>query len=86
MASKHKIKRIERVLGWTKASHKSAIIYFSDEKPEITKSLKRKKVCKFTKGDHKFIVKKVYEPSYLDSKTFTIYGCEFCGKKKWEMK
>lgn len=86
MSSKHKIKRIERVFGWTKASHKNAIRYFSDEKLEVIKSLKRKKVCKFTKGEHKFIVTKVYEPKYLDSKTFTIYNCELCGKKKLEMK
>lgn len=86
MSSKHKIKRIERVFGWTKASHKNAIVYFSKNKPELKKSLKRKKVCKFTKGEHKFIITKVYEPRYIDSKTLTIYNCELCGKKKWEFK
>ena len=86
MASKHKIKRIERALGYTKASHKSAVIYFSKEKPELNKSLKRKKVCKFTKGDHEFVVFKVYEPLYTNSKTFTILNCKLCGKKKYSIK
>lgn len=85
MSSKHKIKRIERVLGWTKASHKGAIIYFSgDKEDKPVKSLKRKKFCKFTKGDHGFEIVKVYEPIYLDSSTYIIKACKYCGKKSYE--
>ena len=93
--SKHKDKRIQRVLGYTKASHKGAVIYFTKEKPEKSvRSLKKKKVCKFTKGLHKFVIEKNYEPSeyfvkqgdeYISkmSNGFCILKCELCGKKEY---
>lgn len=80
--SKHKIKRIERVLGYTKASHKGAVIYFSKEKeyPVLKQSLKRKKVCKFTKGEHQFILMSEKECVFLKG-VWKEYKCELCGKK-----
>lgn len=83
--SKHKDKRVNRVLGWTKASHKGAVIYFTKEKQDKpVGSLKKKKVCKFTKGLHQFNVIKVYEPSSW-SKGFSLLKCELCGKKEYKL-
>ena len=51
--SEHKIKREMRILGWTKASHKSAVRYFSNEREDRPfRSLKKKKKCRFNKGVH----------------------------------
>lgn len=81
--SKHKDKRIQRILGYTKASHKGAVIYFTKQvEDRPVGSLKKRKDCKFTKGQHKFKIIKVYEPSGW-SKGFSIMACELCGKKKY---
>lgn len=82
--SKHKNKRIQRVLGWTKASHKGAVVYFTKEKEDKpVNSLKKNKVCKFTKGLHKFVVVKTYEPTDFFTNGFSILKCELCGKKEY---
>lgn len=81
--SKHKVKRIIRVLGYTKASHKGAVIYFSKQREDRpVGSLKKKKDCKFTKSLHKFVIVKVYEQNEW-SKGFKVMKCELCGKKKY---
>lgn len=83
--SKHKIKRIERIFGWTKASHKGAIKYFSKEKEDKpVRSLKKKKGCKFNKKGHIFEITKVYLAMYVDSRIFNVLSCKLCGKKDYK--
>lgn len=47
------------------------------------KSLKRKKFCKFTKGEHKFTLFKEY-PKIMKEGSWKEYRCELCGKLKFE--
>lgn len=71
-----------RVFGWTKASHKSAVRYFSNEREDRPyRSLKRKKKCKFNNGVHVF--EKVKEHDFL-KRIYCEYVCKNCGKQKWE--
>lgn len=85
MASKHKIKRVERITqGWTKASHKGAKIYFAGEQTErFGRSLKRKKTCKFNGGVHQFNLIKKGEVDWWKEIWYQ-YKCAFCGKLKHE--
>lgn len=85
MASKHKIKRIERVTdGWTKASHKNAKIYFAGEtQVRSGGSLKKKKVCKFNGGVHNFELIRKGELEWWKEIWYQ-YKCSFCGKLKHE--
>lgn len=81
--NKNKAKRIERVLGWTKASHKGAVRYFTKEKVYPIRSLKKKKKCKFNKGVHEF--KKTDESDFF-KRIYSRFMCVHCGKQKWTMK
>lgn len=79
--SEHKIKRNMRIFGWTKASHKSAVRYFSNEREDRPyRSLKRKKKCRFNNGVHEF---KKQELDFI-RRIYCHYVCIHCGKQKWE--
>ena len=81
--SEHKIKREMRILGWTKASHKSAVRYFSNEREDRPfRSLKKKKKCRFNKGVH------VYERHEKDffKRIYCEDICKNCGKQRWSIK
>ncbi len=47
------------------------------------KSLKRKKFCKFTKGEHKYVLTRELVSSIFN-KTWRTYTCELCGKSTYD--
>lgn len=72
--------------GWNKKPFKEIrkkieIMSMEEELPDINRiSKKKKKVCKFTKGEHQFI--KTKELNFGTQFHWCWYECELCGKIK----
>lgn len=84
--NKNKAKRKSNIFGWTKASHKGAIIYFTNPKKNNKRgSLKKKKGCKFNGGVHQF--EKAEHLSAISHRfLWWTHKCKYCGKTKLEFK
>lgn len=71
--------------GWSKRPFseirkKVEIMVEQEDQERNRRSLKRKKKCKFNKGEHKFVM--VKESKFLEYH-WIHYKCELCGKMKF---